>query len=205
MGSFLRSRGEIGDDAWVVDFVSPLLRAELQVVSGKGHYEALVPAIRGAKRSVWIATANLKELQVEVPRLGRRTSFRSVLEDFDQLAARGVELRLLHASPPSGPFREAFDRMPHLVAGGLELRACPRNHLKLVIIDGTLLYLGSANFTGAGLGVKGEHRRNFELGILTRDEALLDETQALFDAIWRGEPCAGCRLRDRCEMPLDER
>ena len=78
------------------------------------------------------------------------------------------------------------------------MRACPRVHLKMIAIDGALLYLGSANFTGAGLGAKGDGRRNFEMGILTDDEWLLDEAQARFDRIWRGAECAGCRLRGEC-------
>ena len=49
-----------------------------------------------------------------------------------------------------------------------------------------------------------EHgRRNFELGVVTEDERWLDAVQALYDHVWRGEPCAKCRLRDQCEAPLD--
>jgi len=62
-------------------------------------------------------------------------------------------------------------------------------HCKIVVVDGTIVYLGSANWTGAGLGAKGEGRRNFELGLLSRDDLLLDDVQAFFDAIWRGQPC----------------
>jgi hypothetical protein len=40
--------------------------------------------------------------------------------------------------------------------------------------------------------------RNLELGLLSRDDLLLDEVQAFFDAIWRGQPCSGCKLRDEC-------
>jgi phosphatidylserine/phosphatidylglycerophosphate/cardiolipin synthase-like enzyme len=76
-------------------------------------------------------------------------------------------------------------------------------HFKLIAVDGALLYLGSANFTGAGLGAKGEGRRNFELGVLTDDERLLDATQARFDRIWSGGECPGCRLRGECQRPLD--
>jgi phosphatidylserine/phosphatidylglycerophosphate/cardiolipin synthase-like enzyme len=83
------------------------------------------------------------------------------------------------------------------------MRACPRVHLKMIAIDGALLYLGSANFTGAGLGAKGDGRRNFELGVLTDDEWMLDEAQARFDSIWRGAECASCRLRRECPAPLD--
>jgi phosphatidylserine/phosphatidylglycerophosphate/cardiolipin synthase-like enzyme len=172
------------------------------------HYPAVVDRLASARSSVWIATANLKELMIEDARLvpGRRrgrATFRSVLETMDELAGRGVELRILHAGLPSRAFRQSFDRRKNLVRGGLELRQCPRNHLKLVIVDGRHLYLGSANWTGAGLGAKGEGRRNFEMGLLTEDERLLDAAQEVFERIWRGAECAGCKLREECPMPLD--
>jgi phosphatidylserine/phosphatidylglycerophosphate/cardiolipin synthase-like enzyme len=141
-----------------------------------------------------------------VPGRARTSSsraYRSVLKVFDELARKQVELRILHASPPSRPFREEFDRHPRLYRGGLELRACPRLHFKAVVVDGALLYLGSANWTGAGLGAKGSGRRNFELGLVTEDIGLLDEVQGLFEGLWRGAGCAGCRMRDVCESPLD--
>jgi phosphatidylserine/phosphatidylglycerophosphate/cardiolipin synthase-like enzyme len=101
-------------------------------------------------------------------------------------------------------FVRDFDRQKILVAGGLELRLCPRNHLKLVIVDGRHLYLGSANWTGAGLGAKNDQRRNFEFGLLSQDERLLDAAQDVFDRIWRGKECEGCRMRAECPMPLAE-
>ena len=157
-----------------------------------------------AERSVWIATANLKELMVEDEgRIGRRTRYCSVLDVLAERAERGVELRILHASPPSRPFRDAFDRLPTLVKGGLELRMCPRVHFKLVVIDARLAYVGSANWTGAGLGVRGQGKRNFEMGIVTADDAILDAVQASFERVWSGGACRGCRLRETCEMPLD--
>ena len=73
----------------------------------------------------------------------------------------------------------------------------------MIAIDGGLLYLGSANLTGAGLGAKSAGRRNFEMGILTDDEWLLDEAQARFDRIWRGLECAACRMRAMCPGPID--
>jgi phosphatidylserine/phosphatidylglycerophosphate/cardiolipin synthase-like enzyme len=176
----------------------------------RGHYETVVRAVTEASHSVWIATSNLKELMVEdgraVPgraRTSTRSGYQSVLKVFDELAKRKVELRILHASPPSRAFRAEFDRHPRLYRGGLQLRACPRVHLKAVVVDGGFLYLGSANWTGAGLGAKGTGRRNFELGLATSDMGLLDEVQALYDALWRGAGCQGCRLRDVCESPLD--
>ncbi len=194
-----------------MDFVRPERRVSLQLVSGRGHYERVIAALLAAHTSVWIATANVKGLLVEDGRAapGRRRSLRkpayvSILALLDDLAARGVELRLLHAELPSRPFREELARHPRLVAGGLALRRCPRVHLKTVIVDGALLYLGSANWTGAGLGAKGSGRRNFELGIVTDDAPLLDHVQALYDRIWIGGECAGCKLHDECPGPLSE-
>ena len=73
----------------------------------------------------------------------------------------------------------------------------------MIAIDGKLLYLGSANLTGAGLGAKGDGRRNFEMGIVTDSEAMLDATQERFDRIWRGKECAACKMRRVCDAPLD--
>jgi phosphatidylserine/phosphatidylglycerophosphate/cardiolipin synthase-like enzyme len=180
---------------------------DLELLVHGDHYPAVIDRVLEARRSVWIATANLKELMIEDRRLvpGRRrgrTPYRSVLAALAELSAQGVELRILHASPPSRVFRRDFDRQKGLVAGGLELRLCPRTHLKLVIVDGRDLYLGSANWTGAGLGAKHDQRRNFELGMLTQDERLLDAAQDVFERVWRGGECADCRMRDVCPMPL---
>ena len=181
---------------------------QLELLLHADHYPAVIDCVMRAQRSVWIATANLKELMVEDVQLvpGRRRAskhYRSVLSAFSELAARGVELRILHASLPSRIFQRDFDRQRALVQGGLQLRLCPRTHMKLVIVDGEHLYLGSANWTGAGIGAKHADRRNFELGLLTGDERLLDAAQATFEQLWRGKECATCRLRKECPTPLD--
>jgi phosphatidylserine/phosphatidylglycerophosphate/cardiolipin synthase-like enzyme len=206
-----------------LDFVAELRPVPLRLVGGRGHYQAVIERVMAAERSVWIATANLKELMVEDPRArpGRRRTlrrgagaYRSVLGVFEEQVSRGVEIRLLHAGEPSRPFRAELARRPGLrgaalrqpgrAPGSFELRRCPRVHFKAVVIDGAELYLGSANWTGAGLGARGEGRRNFELGFLTQDDLLLDQIQSLYEDIWRGARCAGCRLRQDCPGPLDE-
>ncbi len=177
-------------------------RVELSLVRDR----ELMGAIAKARVSVWIATANVKGLRVEAAvgtRARARGRYISVLEVFDDLAARGVELRMLHAGVPSRAFQEDLQARRRLARGGLAMRRCPRVHLKMVAVDGAQLYLGSANFTGAGLGAKGDNRRNFEVGILTDDDLLLDEMQARFDAIWSGRECRGCALRSVCPAPLD--
>jgi phosphatidylserine/phosphatidylglycerophosphate/cardiolipin synthase-like enzyme len=194
-----------------IDRADPARAMAIELISGRGHYERVIRAVLGAHTSVWIATANVKELLVEDGRAApgrrrtlRRSAYISVLAGLAELAARGVELRLLHAEIPSRPFRAALAEHPRLVAGELALRRCPRVHLKTVIVDGELLYLGSANWTGAGLGAKGSGRRNFELGIVTDDAPLLDQVQSIYERIWSGGECKACKLRDVCPGPLSE-
>jgi phosphatidylserine/phosphatidylglycerophosphate/cardiolipin synthase-like enzyme len=193
----------LSDDQTPFDFVRVGRAVNLQLIAGRGHYEAVVQAVMAAERSIWIATANLKELMVEAPAFARKKrGYRSILEVFDGLVGKQVEIRVLHAGPPSRPFRAELRRWPRL-RRAMVLRACPRVHVKAVVIDGGLCYLGSANWTGAGLGAKGEGRRNFEVGLLSRDDLLLDELQAYYDRIWRGGACGKCKLREECPGPLD--
>jgi phosphatidylserine/phosphatidylglycerophosphate/cardiolipin synthase-like enzyme len=201
----------VSERAGAADFATPRRPVALRLVSGRAHYDEVVTAAIGAHTSVWIATANLKELMIEdhrarpgVRRRLGRASYRSVLAALAELVARGVEVRFLHADRPSRPFREELARHPELAGGGFELRVCPRVHMKAVIVDGGLLYLGSANWTGAGLGARGSGRRNFELGVVTDDALLLDQVQALYDRVWQGGECKGCKLRAQCPAPLDQ-
>jgi len=172
------------------------IEAEL-LANAELYREVVLRRLARARESVWIATANVKEMLIDTG-----SGFRSVVELFDELRQRRVELRLLHAELPSRPFRAAFDRKSALVRGGLELKICPRVHFKAVLVDGAWVYLGSANLTGAGLGAKGDGRRNFELGFCTEDFETIDRVTALFQSVWTGAECGACKLRDVCPDPL---
>jgi phosphatidylserine/phosphatidylglycerophosphate/cardiolipin synthase-like enzyme len=171
---------------------------EASLLQGSELYrEVILDKLAHARESVRIATANVKDMQVE-----RNGKYASVLALFGELAARGVELRLLHAELTSRPFRASFEKRRRLTAGGLSLKICPRVHFKAVVVDGAWAYVGSANLTGAGLGAKGEGKRNFELGLCTEDFETVDRVQALFEAVWNGAECAACRLRRVCPDPI---
>lgn len=183
-------------------------RALVELVVDRAHYETIVMgALHRAKVSVWVATANLKDVRLEAPvgtRARARGRYISITDHFVELARRGVEIRILHATLPSGPFRASLAGHPELRPPRFELRRCPRVHLKVIVVDGATLYLGSANFTGAGLGAKGDGRRNFELGLSTDDDVLCDAVQERYESIWSGRSCAGCRLRSECPAPIDQ-
>jgi phosphatidylserine/phosphatidylglycerophosphate/cardiolipin synthase-like enzyme len=154
-----------------------------------------------AQEFVWIATANLKDMHVQRGKLSRYRSFLSLL---DELAERGVALRLLHASEPSQSFHDSIQKYRHLQGDGIELALCPRVHMKAVIVDGRKAYIGSANISGAGLGEKSQRRRNFETGIITGDPDTIDRLMNLYDAIWMGKHCNACGRREHCTMPLNQ-
>jgi phosphatidylserine/phosphatidylglycerophosphate/cardiolipin synthase-like enzyme len=174
---------------------------DAELLFGRELYQRVVlEKLVHARETVLISTANVKAMLVEIGASG--DPFKPVVDLFGTLAARGVEVRLLHAELPSRPFRAAFDKHEALIAGGLHLKICPRVHFKAVIIDGAWMYIGSASLTGAGLGAKHADNRNFELGLVTEDFDSIDRVTALFESVWGGAECRACRLHGICPDPI---
>src|SRR5438128_3768350 len=124
---------------------------EAALLCGSELYrEVILDKLAHARESVLIATANLKDMQVE-----RDGKFVSVLALFSDLAARGVDLRILHAELPSRPFRASFEKRRRLTAGGLSLKTCPPVHFNAVVIDGAWVHPRTAHPTGPALGATG--------------------------------------------------
>jgi phosphatidylserine/phosphatidylglycerophosphate/cardiolipin synthase-like enzyme len=114
-----------------------------------------------------------------------------------------VEVRLVHAKEPGPRFRKDFDRFPELIGSDLFTRIlCPRMHMKCVIADERIAYIGSANLTGAGLGAKSDHRRNFEAGVVTEDRTTIRTLMEFLDAYFLGDHCLKCQRRDVCPDPI---
>ena len=176
------------------------MNVDLQLLEGEALYQRVVlEAMVGAQESLWIATANVKDCQVQ---LGRR--YESIVRLFGELCDRDVEVRLLHAGVPSAAFRESLAEAGLAAHPQFHMRRCPRVHFKAVLVDDRQLYLESANLTGAGMGAKSARRRNFELGILTADRSLSDRVAQLFHRIWEGLECPECGRQDVCYVPLEE-
>ena len=171
--------------------------AEL-VVDGEHFQRIVVEGICAAKVSVDIATADFKAMLV--PTGGQRRA-ESIVAILRKLARGGVEIRLLHAGVPSSA---ALIELKKELPANLIIRRCPRLHAKTVVIDARSMYLGSANLTGAGLGAKADGRRNFEWGVWTRSEQMIEAVLDEFNALWVGQQCEGCKRKDVCPVPLEE-
>lgn len=156
------------------------------------HYSKVLAICRKAKKSLWLGTADIKDLYVEKGRA--KVPFLEILAD---LVEKGVEVKLLHAKEPGKNFREDFDKYPVLF-DGLQRRLCPRVHFKIVIIDGKTAYAGSANLTGAGIGLKSSNRRNFEAGVFSDEKVFVKQAQKQFESVFAGDFCKSCGRKAFC-------
>lgn len=163
------------------------------------HYNSVLSRVANVKHSLVIGTADIKDLYVSAG--GDSQPFLAVL---DALVRRGVEVRLLHAKEPGPAFQEDFDRYPMLIKH-LQRRLCPRVHFKMIIFDCETAYIGSANLTGAGIGMKSDGKRNFEAGILTDSLTLVDAAAEHFNSVWTGEHCKNCKRKDYCGDKIERK
>ena len=165
-------------------------------ISNSAHYTEVLSRVKSVKHTLWIGTADIKDLYVDVGK--DKKPFLALIA---QLIRRGVEVRLIHAKEPGPNFREDFDKYPVLY-DRLERVLCPRVHFKMFVFDGKEVYIGSANLTGAGIGMKTDNKRNFEAGILTDDTEIVEQAMNQFDEVWMGKFCKTCKRRDFCIDPI---
>lgn len=168
----------------------------LTYISNTAHYKEVLSRVQSVKHMLWIGTADIKDLYVEIGK--EKKPFLALIA---MLIRRGVDVRLIHAKEPGPNFREDFDKYPVLY-DRLERVLCPRVHFKMMVFDGKEVYIGSANLTGAGIGMKGADKRNFEAGILTDMPEIVEQAMTQFDEVWMGKHCKTCQRRDFCLDPI---
>ena len=168
----------------------------LTYISNSAHYKEVLSRVLHVKESLWIGTADIKDLYIEDGKTKK-----PFLEVLAKLIKRGVVVRLIHAKEPGPNFREDFDRFP-ILYDGLERVLCPRVHFKMMVFDGKVAYIGSANLTGAGIGMKADGTRNFESGILTDNLEIVEQAMNQFDEVWIGKHCKTCKRKDFCPDPI---
>ena len=165
-------------------------------ISDTSHFKEVLSRVLSVKHLLWIGTADIKDLYVEIGK--EKKPFLALIA---QLIRKGVEVRLIHAKEPGPNFREDFDKYPVLY-DRLERVLCPRVHFKRIVFDGKQAYIGSANLTGAGIGMKTDNKRNFEAGILTDDPEIVEKAMNQFDEVWIGKHCKKCKRREFCPDPI---
>ncbi|MBP7102263.1 MAG: phospholipase [Bacteroidales bacterium] len=172
---------------------SPFIR----YIANEQHYADVVQEITKLKHDVWIGTSDIKDMYIK-----RNNVVIPFLKILAELLDRKVNVRLIHAKEPGPNFRKDFDKYPALIKG-LERVLCPRVHFKLIIFDLHTVYIGSANLTGAGLGMKSKDNRNFESGILTNDPEIVAKAIDQYDNVWMGKYCPSCNRKTFCGDRID--
>ena len=168
----------------------------IKFITNEQLYQQVIEPISQAQEYVWIGTADIKDLHVK-----HQGSVKSFLNVLDSLVKKRILIRLLHAKDPGANFQKSFDKYP-LLWKNMERQLCPRVHFKHVVIDGKFAYSGSANLTGAGLGMKSQERRNFEAGIVTTNPQLIESIMDQFDDVWMGKYCKSCGRKEFCNDPI---
>ena len=167
-----------------------------EYIANGDHYKKVLSIVKNVKHSLWIGTADIKDLYVEIGK--EKKPFLALMA---QLIRKGVEVRLIHAKEPGQNFREDFDKYPSLY-DRMERALCPRVHFKIMVFDCHTVYIGSANLTGAGIGMKADTTRNFEAGILTDDLNIVEQAMNQFDEVWIGSKCKTCKRKVYCGDPI---
>jgi phosphatidylserine/phosphatidylglycerophosphate/cardiolipin synthase-like enzyme len=171
----------------------------MKILFDRAIYEQFTETyLAKATRFIWIATANIKATGLRY-----KNRFVSFVDLMAILANKGVAFRIIHAELPSRPFRQRYDQLDSkgLLSSNVEFLHCIRMHAKIFIVDGTTALVGSPNLTGAGIGAKGQDKRNFETALLLEGESETRPFVDYFDGIWMGSPCPGCKRRDICPAP----
>lgn len=167
-----------------------------EYIANGDHYKKVLSLAKNVKHSLWIGTADIKDLYIEMGK--EKKPFLALMA---ALVRRGVEVRLIHAKEPGQNFREDFDKYPSLY-DRMERALCPRVHFKILVFDCHTAYIGSANLTGAGIGMKADTTRNFEAGILTDDPKVVEQAMNQFDEVWIGSKCKTCKRKMFCGDPI---
>lgn len=132
-------------------------------VADEEHYTQVFRRMTEVKRSLKIATGDLKNFNVTIEADGGDEKIR-LCDFFLSLVEHGVQVQVV-CMKPLAFYLYAKKNCPQLLENPLfELRFNGRNHMKIFIFDDECAYFGSANITSAAIGKRA--KRNYEAGML---------------------------------------
>ncbi len=140
------------------------------VISPVNARQKLLTEIQGATCSIHFFAQEFEDTQIVDAVVGA--------------AQRGVEVKGLLA-----PGIAANTKTGHAVqsAGGqIRILSQPYEHAKATLVDGSLVYVGSINYTATSLD------KNRELGILTRQSDIASQMESEFSRFWGQRSALNC-------------
>lgn len=141
------------------------------------HEEVIYDKLYSVKQSLYIATANFKNVIIHGDNL---------VSILNKMANKGIKITIICSRLHT---KEKCD---------FELIVCPRNHMKLFIFDESVLYIGSANLTPAALSrnIKSRKTNNHEAGILTNDSQIINQAINHFKSVYQVDDCKTCKIKN---------
>lgn len=152
-------------------------------VADEEHYTEVFKRMTEMKRSLKIATANLKNFNVTLESDSGDETLR-LCDFFLSLVERGIHVQVV-CMKPFNFYLYTKENCPQLLENPLfELRCNERNHMKIFIFDDECAYIGSANITAAAIGKRTSGSRNHEAGMLVWGSSMIQAALRHFEKVW---------------------
>lgn len=135
-----------------------------------------------AKNNIKIASSNIKNFTIKI--LDEKIKFSDYLKYY---ARKNVSIQIL--TTPRSLKSNLFEEIKGY--SNIAYKSCVRNHLKTIIVDGKIAYIGTANLTSSGIGIRNINIRNFEIGFIVSGE-IMQRINQIFDEVWNKEYCEKC-------------
>ena len=164
--------------------------SECTLVLNKQHKTLITKGLLLSKEEILLSSAIIKDFLIIPDNDKGPIKFSELVKS---LAKKGVRIKII-TTPKMKTFY-FFRNLINFDSKFIVFRFCARMHMKLLIVDTLFAYIGSANFTGAGLGMKSENKRNFEAGAIITSKKMILQLKRDFQEIWSGNKCLSCRLR----------
>jgi phosphatidylserine/phosphatidylglycerophosphate/cardiolipin synthase-like enzyme len=151
--------------------------AAVDILPAEAYAEAVLEAVRGARKYIYVMTYNLSG--------GQSGTLADLYQALQERAAAGVKVYIIvpgGSRAAAGVKIASQNYAEKLAASGIQvrfLRQAKVQHKKLIIVDTRKAFLGSSNLTAAALS------DNVELNIATEQPAFVREAVADFRSMLR--------------------
>ncbi len=158
----------------------------LKYISDSEHYSIVFSKMTQVSKSLKITSCNLKNFTVHgIDSNGKDVSVRFA-EFLLDLCNRGVKVQIA-CMKPYWFFAYMHENLPELENHpNFDLRQQNYMHMKVFIYDDEVAYIGSANLTGAALGLRANGKRNHEAGIFAKGNDIFKAALDHFNRVWTG-------------------
>lgn len=164
-------------------YIKPQTEDCVIYVADEEHYTEVFKRMTEVKRSLKIATANLKNFNVIIGSDDGDEPLR-LCDFFLSLVKRGIHVQVV-CMKPFGFYLYSKENCPQLLENPLfELRYNGHNHMKVFVFDDECAYIGSANITSAAIGKRASGSRNHEAGMLVWGPNMIQAPLSHFERVW---------------------